>query len=191
MSDRRVGRLLTASLHASIAELLPTRLEFYEGWLSPRQLRDGQIGLAPLVAVLSFLREEGADYSRVVTRAGECAAEWYVAELSPARQALYRAAPEFLRRQLAAGIARGLVRSTFGGSRVSCRWHKGVVSMRVYGSVFCSVQKTSDQPLCEFYAGALRGVMVAYSLSGDAVVTQCVATGAPDCVIVVEPKPAS
>src|SRR4026207_1139194 len=42
-----IGRLLVASLHQAIADLLPTRLEFYEAWLNPTGLRDGRIGPAP------------------------------------------------------------------------------------------------------------------------------------------------
>ena len=59
MIEAGIGRLLVASLHQGIADLLPTRLEFYEAWLNPVGLRDGRIGLAPLAAVLSFLRQEG------------------------------------------------------------------------------------------------------------------------------------
>ena len=65
MNDAGVGRLLVASLHQGIADLLPTRLEFYEGWLNPAGLREGRIGLAPLAAVLSFLRQEGEAYRLV------------------------------------------------------------------------------------------------------------------------------
>jgi len=71
MNDAGVGRLLVASLHQGIADVLPSRLDFYEGWLHPGSLRDGRIGLAPLAAALSFLRQEGAPYSEVASRAGE------------------------------------------------------------------------------------------------------------------------
>ena len=59
MSEPRIGRVLVASLHQAIADLLPKRLEFYENWLNVSGLREGTIGLAPLSAVLSFLRTEG------------------------------------------------------------------------------------------------------------------------------------
>src|SRR5688572_547195 len=78
MSEPRIGRVLVASLHQAIAELLPDRLEFYENWLSGRGLRVGTIGLAPLLAVLSFLRGEGEVYAQVVARAGDYAAQWTV-----------------------------------------------------------------------------------------------------------------
>ncbi len=54
--------MLIASLHQGISDLIPTRLEFYENWLHAIGMRDGKIGLAPLAAVLSFLRQEGESY---------------------------------------------------------------------------------------------------------------------------------
>ena len=98
MIDAGVGRLLVASLHQGIADLLPTRLEFYEAWLNPAGLRDGRIGLAPLAAVLSFLRQEGEPYQLVAARAGEYTAEWLVADLPRFERTIVRAAP--------AGVAR-------------------------------------------------------------------------------------
>src|SRR5215217_8995439 len=102
MTDAGVGRLLVASLHQGIADLLPSRLEFYEAWLNPAGLRDGRIGLAPLAAVLSFLRLEGDPYRLIAARAGEYTAEWTVADLPPFRRTLVRAAPPALRIRLVA-----------------------------------------------------------------------------------------
>ena len=62
MSEPRIGRVLVASLHQAIADILPSRLEFYENWLNAHGLREGTIGLGPLSAVLSFLRSEGEAY---------------------------------------------------------------------------------------------------------------------------------
>ena len=59
MREAGIGRVLVASLHQGIADILPTRLAFYENWLNAEGLREGTIGLAPLFAVLSFLRTEG------------------------------------------------------------------------------------------------------------------------------------
>ena len=75
MRDTRIGRVLAASLHQAIVDILPARLEFYENWLSSAGFRKGTIGLAPIQAVLSFLRREGDAYALVVARAGEYAAE--------------------------------------------------------------------------------------------------------------------
>ena len=59
MTEGHLGRLLPACLHQAIADVLPQRLEFYEEWLDPVGLRDGSIGLAPISAVIGFLRTEG------------------------------------------------------------------------------------------------------------------------------------
>ena len=63
MREAGIGRVLVASLHQGIADILPTRLSFYENWLNAEGLREGTIGLAPLYAVLSFLRQEGRGVS--------------------------------------------------------------------------------------------------------------------------------
>src|SRR5437773_3694267 len=93
MIEAGIGRLLVASLHQGIADLLPTRLEFYEAWLNPVGLRDRRIGLAPLAAVLSFLRQEGEPYQLIAARAGEYTAEWTAADMPATERAIIRAAP--------------------------------------------------------------------------------------------------
>src|SRR5512144_1203515 len=113
MSEPRIGRVLVASLHQAIADLLPTRLEFYENWLNSSGLREGTIGLAPLSAVLSFLRTEGEPYALITARAGECAAEWTVKNLPAIELRVVRALPASLRARAALRTARDLVRSTY------------------------------------------------------------------------------
>ena len=76
MSEVTIGRVLVASLHQAIDDVLPDRLPFYENWLDAKGLREGTIGLAPLYAVLSFLRQETGAYALVMARAGEYGAEW-------------------------------------------------------------------------------------------------------------------
>ena len=82
MRDAGIGRVLVAALHQGIADELPDRLEFYENWLNAEGLRNGTIGLAPLAAVLGFLRTEGDAYDSVTRRAGEYAADWTSARSS-------------------------------------------------------------------------------------------------------------
>src|ERR1051325_11699101 len=122
MIEAGIGRLLVASLHQGIADLLPTRLEFYVSWLNPSGLRDGRIGLAPLAAVLSFLRQEGAAYHLVAARAGEYTAEWTVADLPPLKRTIIRAVPPAIRLRLVTSLARQMIRHTYGGSRAVVRW---------------------------------------------------------------------
>src|ERR1700689_5051921 len=100
MREAGVGRVLVASLHQAIGDILPARLGFYENWLNAAGLREGTIGLAPLYAVLSFLRQEGDVYQTVTTRAGEYAAEWTVQAMPPVQRAILKAAPAWLRSRL-------------------------------------------------------------------------------------------
>ncbi|MGH3116388.1 MAG: hypothetical protein ACRD1S_03680 [Vicinamibacterales bacterium] len=183
MSESRIGRILVASLHQAIADLLPTRLEFYENWLNSSGLREGTIGLAAISAVLSFLRTEGEGYGLVTTRAGEYAADWTVASVGRTRRRLLLALPSSLRARAALRIARGLVRDTYPSSRALVRIRRGIAQVDLRGSLFCEVREQADLPLCGFYAAALRRMLEAFAVGADARVEHCRATGARGCVL--------
>ena len=178
MSEPRIGRVLVASLHQAIAELLPNRLEFYENWLNPSGLRQGTIGLAPLFAVLSFLRTEGEAYNSITSRAGEYAADWTVNNLAPLERRVIGALPARLRARAALRTARGLVRDTYPGSRAIVRVRRGTASVDLRGSLFCEVREASILPLCGFYASAIARVLQLFGLRADAHVNECRAGGA-------------
>jgi hypothetical protein len=185
MIEAGIGRLLVASLHQAIADLLPTRLEFYEAWLNPTGLRNGRIGLAPLAAVLSFLRQEGEQYKLVAARAGEYTAEWWVAGLPAFKRTIIRAAPPGLRMHLVMRLARTMVRSTYHGSRAIIRWRKGKGAVDLRGSIFCEVRDRVEAPLCEFYASALRRLLLLFSLDAEVGLEQCRAMGAGQCLMII------
>ena len=185
MNDAGVGRLLVASLHQGIADLLPTRLEFYEAWLNPSGLRDGRIGLAPLAAVLSFLRQEGEGYRLVAARAGEYSAEWTFAEVPAYERTLVRAMPDAIRLRLVSRIARRMVRQTYGGSRALVRWRHGRGAVDIRGSIFCEVRETVEQPLCDFYVSAIRRLMYLFNIQVEVGTDRCRATGGTQCLIIV------
>ena len=174
-----------ASLHQGIADLLPSRLEFYEAWLNPSGLREGRIGLAPLAAVLSFLRQEGEPYHLVSARAGEYTAEWTVMDLPPLQRAIIRGAPPALRSRLVMRVARQMVRNTFGGTDTKVRWTKDRAAVDLKGSVFCQVRDRTANPLCEFYASALRRLMYLLNVEADVGTEQCRATGAGQCLMTI------
>lgn len=189
MIEAGIGRLLVASLHQGIADLLPTRLEFYEAWLNPAGLRDGKIGLAPLAAVLSFLRMEGAPYRLIAARAGEYTAEWTVDDMSSWRRALIRAAPPGVRVHLVMREARAMIRKTYRGSRAIVRWRKGRGAVDIRGSIFCEVRDRVEQPLCEYYASGIRRLMYLFNLDVEVGTDQCRATGAGQCMMTVLVRP--
>jgi hypothetical protein len=185
MIEAGIGRLLVASLHQAIIDLLPVRLEFYEAWLSPAGLHRGRIGPAQLAAVLSFLRLEGELYSLVAARAGEYTANWTVAGLTAFERAVIRVAPSGLRSRVVMRRARRMIRETSRGSCAIVHRHKGRVSVQIRGSVFCGVRDRVGQPLCGFYASAIRRLMLLFNLEVEVATEQCRATGAEQCVMTV------
>ena len=181
MREAGIGRVLVASLHQGIADILPTRLAFYENWLNAEGLREGTIGLAPLYAVLSFLRQEGDAYQMITTRAGEYAAEWTVQSMPGARRAMIKAAPAWLRGRLILRLAGQLVRSSFKGNRAISRLRKGIADIEVRASIFCTVREPTPHPLCGFYAAALTRLMTLFGMPAQAAVVACRGTGEPTC----------
>jgi bacteriochlorophyll 4-vinyl reductase len=177
MSEPRIGRVLVASLHQAIADVLPTRLEFYENWLNVNGLREGTIGLAPLSAVLSFLRSEGPAYSEIMTKAGEYAAEWTVRSLPSLERRLIAALPAALRVRAALRTARSLVRATYPGSRAIVHLRRDTASIDLRGSLFCEVREASARPLCDFYVAAIARVLELSSVTAEAEVIECRAAG--------------
>ncbi len=173
MADAGVGRLLVASLHQAIVEVLPDRVEFYQYWLSPVGLRDGSIGLAPLAAVLSFLRQEGAPYDAVAVRAGRYAATWFVEGLSPLRRRLIGLTPRWLRLRLVVRLANAVFRATYRGSRGRISTRGGSRLVAIHGSVFCDVRHPVARPLCGFYASVVSHLMTEFSIDVSVATQQC------------------
>ncbi len=185
MTEAGIGRVLVASLHQGIADLLPTRLEFYENWLSPDGLRHGTIGLAPLNAVLSFLRQEGEPYDLITRRAGEYAAEWTVASQRPVHRSMIRSMPAWMRARVALHLARRTIRGTCVGTRVVTKLRRGKGTFDVRGSLFCSIRDSSSKQLCGFFAAMLARFLELYSVPGEVHLDQCRAAGAPSCLIAI------
>ena len=177
VSEARIGRLLVASLHQAIADVLPARLEFYENWLNVSGMREGTIGLGPLFAVLSFLRSEGSAYHTITTRAGEYAAEWTVRGLPGLERRLIGALPVPLRARAALRTARAMVRATYPGTRAVIRLRRGTASIDLRGSLFCEVRDLAPAPLCSFYAAAIARLLQLFALQAEAEVRECRAAG--------------
>jgi len=185
MREAGIGRVLVASLHQGIADILPTRLDFYENWLNAEGLREGTIGLAPLHAVLSFLRQEGEAYQIITMRAGEYAAEWTVASMLPVQRGLIKAAPSWVRAHLLMGEARRLVRTSYQGSRAISHIRRGTARIDVRASIFCTVREPVPHPLCGYYAAAFTKLLAMFNMRAQSEVVACRGTGEPTCVLKV------
>ena len=179
MSEARIGRLLVASLHQAIADILPTRLEFYENWLNVSGLREGTIGLGPLFAVLSFLRTEGThlrhDHGPGRRVRGGVDGE---AGCPAIERRLIGALPDRLcARARRCGRRGRMIRATYPGTRAIIRLRRGSASVDLRGSLFCEVRELTQSPLCGFYVAAIGRVLQLFALQADGRVHECRAAG--------------
>ena len=170
MVDAGIGRLLISSLHQGIADVSPTRLEFYENWLSPAGMRDGRIGLAPLGAVLSFLhREEAPANEQIVARAGRYAADWTFEDLTTLRRWYIRRLPTSMRARAALGLGKRLILATVRESTVKTRIHGTTADIDINSALFNQLRDPATIPMRAFYASAIERLLAHCAV--DAVVT--------------------
>ncbi len=192
MSEAGIGRIVVASLHQAIADTLPSRLEFYENWLTADGMRGGTVGIAQLNAVLSFLRREDDAYEPVVQRAGQYAADWTLDGMSGARRRFIEVLPSWGRARMALRIARRLVRRGSVRSRAVVRRGREGTRLELERSLFCDVREAAPFPLCGFYAAAATRLLDCFDVDGEVVVGTCRGAGQPACVLEITvrgPKP--
>lgn len=181
MTDDGIGRILVASLHQGIGDTLPVRLDYYEHWLSPMGLKDGRAGLAPLGAVLSFLRQEGQDvYDRVMASAGRYSAEWHYQQ-GGRTQGVLRLLPHWLRARVALRRSRSLLQSAFTPARVKVSVRRGVGKVSVTGGVFCVLRETWPWPTCRYFAAAVERHLALQGVLADVRILGCQAVGDGAC----------
>jgi hypothetical protein len=185
VTDDGVGRLLAVSLHQSIGDTLPQRLEYYEHWLSPMGLREGRGGLAPLGAVLSFLRQEGEPaYTRVMLLAGRYAADWHHADAGFTLR-LMPSVPRWLRTRIALRRVRPLLKAAFDPASVRVATRRGVGTVTIAQSVFCTLREAWAWPTCAYYAAAVQQALALHGVEADVQIATCAAQGAKRCQLTV------
>ncbi len=181
MSEARVGRLLVASLHQSIGDHLPQRLDYYEHWLTPMGLKDGRSGRAALGAVLSFLRQEGrTEYDAVMTGAGRYAEEWYRAD-RPGPRIPIRLLPRSLQGRVALRRSRGLLNAACSTSSVTAAMKRSSGVATVSSSVFCTLREPWPWPTCQFFVEALSRDLARQGMPATVRGASCLATGSDAC----------
>ena len=186
MSEPKIGRVLASSLHQAISDLMPTRVEFYESWLTPGRIRKGELGRARVAAVLSFLRQEGSGYDAVVRRAGRYTADWTVETLPAVERAVVRRLPRPLRIRAVLRAARRLIRHLHADGELVSSVRRGTAVVEVGGSLFCDVRERVPSPLCGFYAALLDRYFEFFGLSGAAVISRCRGTGEGSCELIFD-----
>lgn len=185
MTEGRVGRLLAASLHQAIGEVLPPRLDFYAHWLHSENMRDGSLGVAPITAVLGFLRTEGAAYDAVMARAGTLAAEWAIGAWSPSRRRTMVWLPRRWRVRAALRLVSDIGRLVYQPTRVRVRVKRDEARVVIHGSLFCMVREGhhSQVPLCEFFRAAAACVLSSVNVPAPTIIEGCHAKGGDACTI--------
>jgi predicted hydrocarbon binding protein len=86
-------------------------------------------------------------------------------------------------------LARQMIRNTYSGSRAIVRWRQGRGAVDIRGSLFCEVRDRVEEPLCEFYASAIRRLMYLFSLDVEVGTEQCRATGGGQCLMTILVRP--
>ena len=187
MTETHLGRLLPACLHQAINDVMPSRLEYYEEWLSPDGLRDGNIGLAPVTAVLGFLRTEGDAYHAVLARAGTLAADWTLTSSPSLGRRMGSILPLSLRAYYGLRMVRRITSDVLARTVASTRLRRGRATLRLNGSVFCSTRGQQTRPLCDFYAALAVETLRHFQVAAAARIESCRAVdGGGQCVVAIE-----
>ena len=185
MSEPKIGRVLRASLHQAIDELMPTRVEFYENWLTPDRIREGELGRARIAAVISFLRQEGAAYDSVADRAGRYAADWTIDAMAPVKRRLLRRLPRPLRVRVVLRLAARLIRRLHDAGRLHARVRRGTGIITIEESLFCDVREPTGTPLCRFYGSVFERWLESFDLAARAQLSRCRAEGDDACELII------
>ncbi len=189
MTDAHVGRLLAAAVHQAIADELPTRIDFYEHWLGGDRLRDGGVGLAPMTAVLGFLRAEGESYHSVMTTAGRFAADWTREAMPAMRRRYLGALPRWWRARAVLAIAVRAIRAGYAPTRAIVRVRRGQARIEIKQSLFCRVRDRQTVSQCDFYTALIARLLAGFDLPSSFSVESCSAMGDATCVVIVNLQP--
>ncbi|MGE3843595.1 MAG: V4R domain-containing protein [Vicinamibacterales bacterium] len=168
---------------------LPFRVEFYEHYLQTSRLRTASIGMAPFLAALSFLRQEGDVYYDIVTDAGQQAAAWALEGVGGWHRQAWKWLPRRARLRVALRLARRLAAEAtpLTPCRVRVRRKQGRIHLEE--SPFCQVRTPAEAPLCGFYAAALSHFVEMLDLDVIVQHESCRAMGDAACEIAALPQP--
>ena len=186
MSEARIDRLLAAALHQAIADLLPMRLEFYESYLRPRAWREDAVNLAPVTAVLSFLRhEEGEPYDAVMTRAASYAAAWWVAGQPWHVRSGRRLLPLWMRLRQVGALAKRHFESSYRGTKVRVHVRRGRLEIDIRGSIFCSSREQARAAHCGYYLAFVQALLAEDAFAHPGTLAACRALGSTSCIVAI------
>jgi hypothetical protein len=184
MSEARIDRLLAAALHQAIADLLPLRLDFYESYLRPRGWREDAVNLAPITAVLSFLRhEEPGTHDAVMVQAARYAGDWWMSRQPWHVRRVGRLLPVPLRLRQIGRLAKQHFEQSYRGTKVRVRVRGRQLELEVRGSIFCSSRAHGTAPQCRYYLAFVEYLVADDRFSAAGTLTACRALGGEACVV--------
>lgn len=184
MSEARIDRLLAAALHQAIADLLPLRLEFYEAYLRPRGWREDAVNLAPVTAVLSFLRHEDGDtYDAVMVQAATYASTWWMAGQPWHVRTGGRHLPVWMRLRQVGKLARRHFEASYKGTKVRVRVRRRRLELEIRGSIFCSTRDHASRPCCRYYQAFVESLVAHDGSPHTGHIVACRALGGDHCVV--------
>ena len=186
MSEPKIGRALGASLHQAISEILPTRVEFYESWLTTDRLRDGELGRARVTAVISFLRQEVAAYDAVMDRAARYTADWTLDTLPALEHTLLRGMPRSLRVRAVLWVGARFIRGLHADGRLRWTLRRDAAVATIDRSLFCDIRAHTAGPSCGFYGALLARCLESFGIPCRAAPTRCCGTGDDVCEFVIQ-----
>ena len=181
-----VKRVLLASLHQGIGEVLPSRLGFYERWLNP-STPDASLGVASFMAMLTFLQQEGEAFDLISSRAGHHAALRAFQELPPFRRACLRMLPRRIRARRAVGLLTRILPSLYPETRVDVTRRRSTVFVGIDGSPFCAVRGSAASASCSFYVNTIAAFLELFNLRPSVRVRGCQSMGMRSCLLMVLP----
>jgi hypothetical protein len=182
-----VGRVLLASLHQAIAEVLPARLTFYERWLTSASPDLPDLGIASFLAMLSYLEQEGRGYNAISARAGHYAAIRSFRKLFILKRAYLRVLPRRLRAQKGMALVITMLPALYPEIRVEMTRRRGTAFLGIDGSPFCDTRHATLGPTCGFFSSYLTTFLELLNLRPAVRVTRCRASGAASCLFIVLP----
>ena len=136
------------------------RLEFYESYLRPRAWREDAVNLAPVTAVLSFLRHsDGETYGAVMTQAAAYAADWWMARQPWHVRTGGRLLPLWMRLRQVGTLSKRHFETSYRGTKVRVRVRRRRLELEIRGSIFCSSREQAREAHCGYYLAFVQALL--------------------------------
>ena len=187
MTEAGIGRVLVASLHQGIADILPDAPGVLRELAEPRGLapRDDRPGAAARGAQLPPAGRGGLPPDHAARRASTPPSGRSRRRVT-SRRSFTRRLPRGPRSRAVLRLACRTVRQTYVGTRAIVRLRRGEGTVDLRGSLFCGIRDSSRRAALRLLrAPALSRFFELYSLPAAVRLGECRATGDRSCILAV------